>query len=325
MRTSRAGPARVAILIPTFRRPDSLEALLRLLAESVADASEASGSAASADEAPAFTVFVADNDAERQEGRRVVERVAPTLGLEVRTLVEEARGVSSVRNRLVAAGLDAGARYLLMIDDDEWPSRGWVKAMVRCAEDHAADIVSGPVRPDFEAPPPAWVVEHALFDDAPHPTGTFPLVQRTSNILFRAGALDDPPRFPGREWFSLRLGRHGGEDSHLVERLVGLGAHHVWCEEAVVHERIPESRTRYEYLAARAWRNGNAGMLYRSMLLPGPLWSSVRVGRSAWLALRWVALSHRCLREPGRRLHLLDGHVVRGRFAAHAGRFREFY
>ena len=327
------GGGHVAILVPTFRRPDSLETLLRLLAESVADA------AAPASDVPAgeggasgrvrgsrtFSLLVADNDAERQEGREVVERLAPLLGVDVSVVVEAARGVSSVRNRLVTAALDAGARHLLMIDDDEWPSRGWVGAMLRCAEAHAADIVSGPVRPDFEAPPPAWVVEHALFDDAPHPTGAFPRVQRTGNTLFRAAVLADPVLFPDREWFSVRLGRFGGEDSHLVERLVGLGARHVWCEEAVVHERVPEARTRFDYLAARAWRNGNTGMLYRSMLLPGPLWGGVRVGRSAYLALRWVALAHRCLRGSARRRHLLDGYVVRGRLAAHAGRHRAFY
>jgi hypothetical protein len=66
-------------------------------------------------------------------------------------------------------------------------------------------------------------------------------------------------------------------------------------------------------------------MLYRSMLLPGVLWQSVRIGKSLYLALQWVVMSYRLLLPGTRNLHRLDGQIVRGRFHAHLGRFRSHY
>ncbi len=310
---------RLAILVPTFRRPDHLEALLRMIDEAIRH------DTATLIDNWQLRVFIADNDAVDREGSLRAERLRDSLSVDLEIIDEPRPGVSHVRNRLVEVALAWQPRYLLMIDDDEWPSRNWIRHMLDTAEHYSADIVSGPVRPDFETTPPAWIVEHRLFDDAPLPTGEFPEVQRTGNTLLRSEQLADQGRFPDGEWFSVSLGRIGGEDSHLIEGLVKNGARHVWCEEAVVHERIPAQRLSVDYLAARAFRNGNAGMRYRSMLLPGLRWSCIRVGKSLFLFLRWLTLTHRLFTPDSRSLHKLDWQIIRGRFHAHLGRYPQFY
>lgn len=270
-------------------------------------------------------IFVADNDATGRDGSRRAAGLTPSLSIELEVIEEPRPGVSHVRNRLVDAALAWQAHYLLMIDDDEWPSPHWIAHMLNTAEQYSADIVSGPVRPDYEEKPPAWITDHCLFDDAPLPTGEFPNVQRTGNTLLRSDRLADERRYPEKQWFSVELGRIGGEDSHLIEGLVRDGARHVWCEEAVVHERIPIQRLSLEYLGARAFRCGNAGMRYRAMLMPGLHWRCIRVGKSLFLFLRWLVLGYRLFIPDSRSLHKLDWQVIRGRFNAHLGRFQQFY
>ncbi|ASJ70999.1 hypothetical protein IMCC3135_04430 [Granulosicoccus antarcticus IMCC3135] len=311
--------ARVAILIPTFRRPDSLESLLRMIDEAVRH------NQPSLEDNWQLKIFIADNDATGREGSQRAAELDEALVVDLEIIDEPRPGVSYVRNRLVAAALAWQARYLLMIDDDEWPSGDWISNMLNTAEHYSADIVSGPVRPDFEVKPPAWIIDNFLFDDVPLSTGEFPDVQRTGNTLLRSEQLIDQHRFPDKEWFCVELGRIGGEDSHLIEALVKDGARHVWCEEAAVHERIPAQRLSLEYLGARAFRCGNAGMRYRSMLMPGLHWSCIRVGKSLFLFMRWLMLSYRLLSPGLRSLHQLDWQVIRGRFNAHLGRFQQFY
>lgn len=310
---------RLAILIPTFRRPDSLASLLQLIDESVR-----LNRSMLIDEWQ-LKVFVVDNDASGREGSQRAAELAESLVVELEIIEEPRTGVSHVRNRLVHEALAWEPLYLLMIDDDEWPTRDWILQMLLTAEHYSADIVSGPVRPDYEIDPPDWIADNRLFDDAPRLTGEFPDVQRTGNTLLRSACLADQSRFADEEWFSVALGRIGGEDSHLIEGLVKAGARHVWCEEAVVHERIPEHRLSLEYLSDRAFRNGIAGMRYRSMLMPGLHWSCIRVGKSLFLLLRWLLLSYRLLIPALRPLHSLDWQIIRGRFNAHLGRYPQFY
>ncbi len=179
---------RVAILIPTFRRPDSLESLLRMI-----DAAVRHNRPTLADKWQ-LRIFIADNDATGREGSQRAVELAGSFVVELEIIDEPRPGVSYVRNRLVDAALTWQARYLLMIDDDEWPSRDWISHMLNAAERYSADIVSGPVRPDFEVKPPDWIIDNYLFDDAKQTTGEFPSVQRTGNTLLRSEQLADQQR-----------------------------------------------------------------------------------------------------------------------------------
>jgi hypothetical protein len=95
-------------------------------------------------------------------------------------------------------------------------------------------------------------------------------------VLIDARRLRRPPVFDTR--FPLT----GGSDTELFQRLAADGARMVWCDDAIVHERVPRSRARVRWLVMRQFRTGNARSL---RLLPqgsrGIVRRARRVGRGA--------------------------------------------
>ncbi|HEX6911670.1 MAG TPA: glycosyltransferase, partial [Longimicrobium sp.] len=140
---------RVAVCVPTHRRPESLRRLLLALDAQALPAP-----------APEVEVLVVDNDA-AGSARAVAEACAPLLRWPLRYAVEPERGISAARNRLAA--LAGGAEWLAWVDDDEEPEPGWLAALLRAAAAHGADAVAGPVLPRFAAPPPPWVLRGRFF------------------------------------------------------------------------------------------------------------------------------------------------------------------
>src|SRR5581483_10580852 len=109
---------RIAVAIPTFRRPRSLRRLLDAVAaiETRAD----------------VHVIVADNDAGGREGLAVCERLREQgYRWPLTAFAVPERGIAQVRNALVQAALaDSGSEFIAMIDDDEWPEPQWLDAFI---------------------------------------------------------------------------------------------------------------------------------------------------------------------------------------------------
>jgi len=78
----------VVIAIPTFRRPKSLARLLYAIAGLKTEAK--------------VSVLVADNDAEAHQGFDFCTNLAPNYRWPLTVVIEPARGISQVRNRLIA-------------------------------------------------------------------------------------------------------------------------------------------------------------------------------------------------------------------------------
>nr|AIA87420.1 CAZy families GT2 protein [uncultured Syntrophobacter sp.] len=60
--------------------------------------------------------------------------------------------IALARNAALAA---AKGRFLLIIDDDEWPEPGWALALIDAQSRLNADAVFGPVLPRYEEGTPA--------------------------------------------------------------------------------------------------------------------------------------------------------------------------
>jgi succinoglycan biosynthesis protein ExoM len=74
---------------------------------------------------------------------------------------------------------------------------------------------------------------------------------RFGNVLLRASLVRSLPA-P----FDPAYGLTGGEDGDLLARLAGRGARIVWCDEALVHEPVEDSRLRLRWLLLRSLRGG---------------------------------------------------------------------
>ena len=260
---------RVAVCVPTHRRPASLRRLLRALDAQALPAP-----------APAVEILVVDNDA-AGSARAVVAACAPGLRWPVRYAVEAERGISAARNRLVALAADAD--WLAWVDDDEEPEPGWLAALLRAADEHGADAVAGPVPPRFAAPPPAWVLRGRFFHLPRHATGTpLPAEQAgMGNALVSAAAF----RALGHPPFDPALGLTGGEDTLFFLRAAQAGLRLVWADDAVAHEDVPRERVRVLWLLRRAYRTGSAWAACERRMRPGARTAAVRAGKGVgWMA-----------------------------------------
>jgi glycosyltransferase involved in cell wall biosynthesis len=234
---STAPPAMsVAVCICTYKRPHLLRRLLLAL-----DRQDTSGQVS-------YSIVVADNDA-AESAREVVAQFAATSSVAVTYCIERQQNIALARNRALE---HAEGDFVAFIDDDEFPERDWLVAMLNAGEQFDADGVLGPVRPFFEEPPPAWLVRSRLCERPEYPTGTRLdwRQTRSGNVLFRRRILKgiDAP-------FRREFG-NGGEDQDFFRRLMQRGHRFVWCSEAPVYEVVPPERRRRRYFLKRALRRG---------------------------------------------------------------------
>ncbi len=101
---------RLAVCIPTFKRPDLLEQTLRSLAAQT--------------DAPALRVIVVENDGTGREGAKRAREVLAELGLPAVVLVEARQGNCKAYNALWRFALSrfGNLEAVLGIDDDELAS-----------------------------------------------------------------------------------------------------------------------------------------------------------------------------------------------------------
>jgi hypothetical protein len=159
-------------------------------------------------------------------------------------------GIAAARNRALTESADAD--LLVFVDDDERPTADWLGLLLATYERTGAAGVVGPVVSEFVGTPHPWVAAGRFFDRRRLPTGTPIDVAATNNLLLdlhevrAVGATFDP-----------RYGLSGGSDSLFTLRLTRAGRRLVWCDEAVVVDRVPAVRSTPRWVLARAFRMGN--------------------------------------------------------------------
>ena len=220
---------KTCILICTCDRPEPLRQLLSAL---VPQANEHS-----------CATIIVDNGISSAE--TVVSSFQPEMHIVYERISQP--GLVSARNRAMNLALATNPEYLAFIDDDEVPETDWLSNLIRRVEETGADFASGPVIPEYTAPPPRWATEGEFF----HASGdSF----RTSNLILRVSSLPENES----QWFHHEFNFSGGEDNEFLGRLVANGAVHVVAEAAIVRESVPASRMKRRYIWRRGLRDGVA-------------------------------------------------------------------
>jgi succinoglycan biosynthesis protein ExoM len=229
-------PTDVAVCILTYRRPQGLQRLLDAL------------QTLDIPDGRAVRIVVVDNDAARS-AEKLVQAAAMTATVPFRYVNEPARSISIARNRAVTEAGDVD--FVAFIDDDEWPRPDWLAVLLASQRDTGADVVTGPVEPVFESPPPAWVTDGRFFERPRHRHDERIRYATTSNVLIRRTALDavEGP-------FDPAFGMSGGEDTHLFAQMREAGCVLVWSDRAVVEELVPDSRVTTGWILRREYRRG---------------------------------------------------------------------
>ncbi|WP_407939702.1 glycosyltransferase [Microlunatus soli] len=175
---------------------------------------------------------------------------------------ESTPGISAARNRALAASI--GFDLLVFIDDDERPTDRWLQLLVACRQEYGSDVVQGPVVSEFETDPDEWITAGGFFRRRRMPTGTALDVAVTNNLLLDLRVV----RSLGLE-FDPDLGTTGGEDTLFTRTLHRAGVPMVWCDEAIVLDVVPTSRSTRRWVRQRAISTGNSAALVTLKLAAG--------------------------------------------------------
>ena len=272
----------VAIIIPTLRRPESLERAVRsaLAQTGVSDRLR--------------EIVVVDNDPQASS-RDTTARLAAEASTPIVWRHAPSPGVATARNEGLAA---TTAPLIAFLDDDEAASPGWLAALISAQALTGADAVFGPIRgrvPDGTGWTRAYLErffgregpDGARLIDAPYGCG--------NALLVRATAL------PGDAPFSTDADQSGGEDDVLFAGLAARGGRFGWAADAWVDEFAPPHRATLTYALTRAFAYGQSPsqMAADRGDWPGVIkWMLVGAAQTAiWGA---ASLVFAMLRRPGR-------------------------
>jgi succinoglycan biosynthesis protein ExoM len=227
----------ISVCICSFKRPQflqrTLENLRALETEDLFD----------------YSIVVVDNDHD-ETARATVCDFARTAPVKVVYGVEPEQNISLARNK--ALELAAGD-FVAWIDDDEFPEPNWLLNFYKTLDQSNSDGALGPVEPVFESTPPSWILKGKFFEKRRcRITGSKLKWNQTStaNALVRRDLFKELTE-PFRRQFT-----SGCEDVDFFKRMMEYGHSFLWCNEAVVHEIIPETRCRRLYLFRRALLRG---------------------------------------------------------------------
>lgn len=245
--------SRVAIAIPTFRRPKGLERLLNALEKLETQAG--------------VMLVIADNDAQRHEGFDLCRSIRMRgYRWPIDVFIAPERGIAQARNALMARALATDAHFIAMLDDDEWPEPDWLDAFLVAQRNTQADALHGQVVRVFAKPPQPWSVSCAGIAPFQGSTGASGMIESCSNVLMTkaiVAALAEP-------WFDPAFALTGGEDRDFFTRLKRQGARFACAGEAVVNAFVPESRLSLRWVLERAYRVGNSDMRVFLKYRPAP-------------------------------------------------------
>jgi len=236
---------RVSICIPTYRRGGSLRQLLSGVRElSFCKVPP-----------PDIRIFVVDNDAS-ESARETCQ--SARLPWQLKYVVEPRRGIAQARNRAIRES--TGADFVAFIDDDEVPVSSWLDELLWTRAASGADVVCGPVLPNFAGDVPEWVRTGGFFDRETYHSDSSPDGCRSGNVLIHRSVFDTV------EMFDERFGLTGGEDTQFFLR-VRLAGHTIAAShEAAVYEGVSTARANLRWVLRRAYQSGNSWALCESSL-----------------------------------------------------------
>lgn len=229
----------ICVCVCTYKRPHALERLLLHLER------------LETGNLFTYSVVVVDNDQSRS-AETVIAAISAKFPVPVLYDVEPRRSIALARNRAVA---NARGEFLALIDDDEFPTPGWLLSLFNTCAQYGVDGVLGPVIRHFDEPPPAWFSKSGIYDRRVNPTGmaVYWKEARTGNVLLKASVMAGETPF--------RPEFRAGEDQDFFRRKIEQGFSFIWSAEARVLEAIPPARWKRTYVLRKAALQGATAAL----------------------------------------------------------------
>ena len=228
------------VCVPTFKRPDMLEATLRSLA----------GQQGGHD----FAVIVVENEGIERAGAVRASALHAAGLFKGFVIVEPRQGNCKAYNAAWRCALTRfpALEQVLGIDDDEEAEPGWLDAFVTAARTAPADLFGGSVTAVFADASRAWLSAHPVFRSHYGTSGPVPMLYSSANYLIRRSVLAKL----GFPFLEESFDFTGGGDTDFFTRARAAGFRFWWVQEAAQRETMPERRSEFGWIHARGLRNG---------------------------------------------------------------------
>jgi glycosyltransferase involved in cell wall biosynthesis len=223
---------KVFVGVITYKRPEGLYKLLTSLCKVKLQ--------------PGFELFVlvADNDSS-ESARKITDSFE---SLKIIYAVESKQGIPYARNKILDM-VPLDAEYLIMVDDDEIVSENWLIELIAYQIKFKATAVLGSVYPIFSTPVDSLLND--FFTKTPYKDGEDVKYGSTCNVLLKCSEINAMGlRFDERMRFT------GGSDTLFFMNMLAAGGIFKFASKATVHEYIPESRAKYDWIKKRSFREG---------------------------------------------------------------------
>lgn len=235
----------ITICIPTCKRPESLDSLLNSI-------SNISFNKQTPDK---LAICIADNDSQKS-AEHVVEKWKGLLKWDIQYDVEKTPGIPFVRNKLVQ--MADKSDFIVFIDDDELATPMWLDELLNIQAKYDADVVMGPVVPQYKMKPPEWILKGGFHASSRFKDGITESNLITWNLLVRQNIFKTYNLA-----FEERMALNGGTDVLLGRLLKHEKIQFYWSDKAIVEEVIPPERCEIAWLLQRRFRAGCSEVLIR--------------------------------------------------------------
>jgi len=224
----------------TFRRPNMLENCLKSLSE------------LNLPENIRTEILIIDND-EAASAKDVVEKYRNILSIPINYFVEEKRGLSNARNRLISEAVNLGASHVAMFDDDIILPENWLVNYINYYNNNEnAVIVTAPSYSKFTEEPPKYISKNDLFKcHTTKKTGSVRGDAASGNVFFPLTLVTELNLNFNSEYVFM-----GGEDGRFFGEASSKGAVIVWCNDCFNWELNGTDKINIKWIINRSYYNG---------------------------------------------------------------------
>jgi GT2 family glycosyltransferase len=283
----------VSVVLPTYRRPDSLRRLLASIA-------------AQEDPGLSWEVIVVDNESP-PTADDVVESVRPDFRAPLRCVWEATAGSAHARNRGIA---EAQGAITVLVDDDVVVDPAWLRELVAPIAAGDCEGTGGRVLLEHPARLPGWFDHEGLRGYLTHyDLGDEVVELGPQDYLVTASAAFRTDLLRATGGFDAALGPTGaghlvGDDALVHRRVLAAGGRVRYVPSAIAVHELPPARLSPRYLLRRAHDQGRSDWILNRAALEPMRGHGLRV---ALLELRDEARArrHEGLRRPGVAFHLV--------------------
>jgi len=224
----------------TFKRPNMLEKCLKSISE------------LNLPENIRTEILIIDND-ESASAKDVVEKNRNDLQITVNYFIEEKRGLSNARNKLISEAINLGASHIAMFDDDIILPENWLINYVNYYNNNEnAVIITAPSYSKFTKEPPEYISKNDLFKcHTTKKTGSVRQDAASGNVFFPTTLITELKLNFNSEYVFM-----GGEDGRFFGEASTKGAEIVWCNDCFNWELNGTDKINIKWIIRRSYYNG---------------------------------------------------------------------